>query len=247
MGLSRVDPSRWLLRDDQFDDYLARKRELLAERHDDVFQALPGTEPAGEEVLHAIRTWGGYRGDDTDNHPEFDGVHPLEEAALLVQEDLCVLVDGVFVAGSVCFPSHWHLRDKIGHSTAELHGPVHGYDVELSTRVDSFIGRLAPDHIAARRNFSIHEYEDLFAPDCPPVGQVPPAEQWLRSEYETLRRFPRTGAVLFTIRTQQAQLGTLSTEVRAKLGARLRAEPEGLIDYRNLTERLPALIDWLAS
>ncbi len=80
---------------------------------------------------------------------------------------------------------------------------MHGYDVELARRVDSFIDRLAPDHIFARRNFSIHEYEHLFAPDCPPPGSVEPRKQWLRSEYETLRRFPRTGAVLFTIRTQQ--------------------------------------------
>lgn len=245
MGLSRVDASRWLVRDDQFDDYLALKRQLLAERHDDVFRALPGTEEASSEILRAILECQ----EDAIrlSHTRESGVHPLEEAALLVQEDLCVVVDGVFVAGCVCFPSHWHLADKIGRSTAELHEPVHGYDLELSSRVDSFIDRLAPDHIAARRNFSIHEYEDLFAPDLPPLGHVPPAAQWLRSEYETLRRFPRTGAVLFTLRTQQTQLGTLEPEVRAKLAARLRAEPEGLIGYRNLTERLPVLIDWLAS
>lgn len=245
MGLSRVDTSQWLVRDEQFDDYLALKRQLLAERHEEVFHALPGTEDASEEILHAILEWhgGATRRSDTRE----SGVHPLEEAALLVQEDLCVLVDGVFVAGCVCFPSHWRLAEKIGRSTAELHAPVHGYDHELSRRVDSFIDRLTPDHISSRRNFSIHEYEHLFAPTCPPLGPVPPPEQWLRSEYETLRRFPRTGAVLFTIRTQQAQLGKLSTEVRAKLAARLRAEPEGLIDYRNLTERLPALIDWLNS
>ncbi len=35
--------------------------------------------------------------------------------------------------------------------------------------------------------------------------------------------------------------------MRHKLAARLRAEPEGLIDYRNLTDRLPVLIDWLNS
>ena len=139
------------------------------------------------------------------------------------------------------------LADKIGQSTAVLHSPVHGYDTELAARVDSFIERLTPGHIVARRNFSVHERVDLFAPDCPPLAHVPPPEQWLRSEYETLRRFPRTDAVLFTIRTQQAQLRDVEPTVRRRLGARFAAEPEQLVGYRNLTERLTALIDYLGS
>src|SRR4029077_20284442 len=142
----------WLLRDERFDDYIALKRDLLASRHDDVFQALPGTEDAAQEILDGIAP--GSRA----------GAHPLETAALLVQEDLCVLQDGVLVAACVCFPSHWRLPEKIGQTTAALHGPVHGYDTELAGRVDNFIERLAPDHIAARRNFSLHERVDLFAP-----------------------------------------------------------------------------------
>jgi hypothetical protein len=238
MGLSRVDGTRWLLRDEQFDEYLALKRSLLSERHDEVFQALPASEAASQEILEAIDA--GFRG-------LLPRVHPLERAALLVQEDLCVLLDGVFVAGCVCFPSHWRLVEKIGQPTAALHGPVHGYDRELAAKVDTFIERLTPDHIAARRNFTIHERPDLFAPECPSGAEVPPADQWLRSEYETLRRFPRTGAVLFTIRTQQTQLKHVDQAVRVRLADRLRAEPEPLIGYRNLTGRLPALIDWLCS
>jgi hypothetical protein len=39
----------------------------------------------------------------------------------------------------------------------------------------------------------------------------------------------------------------LSHDLRRKLAARLRAEPEQLIAYRDLTHRRAALIDWLAS
>jgi hypothetical protein len=69
----------------------------------------------------------------------------------------------------------------------------------------------------------------------------------LRSERQTLRRLPRSEAVLFTIRTQQVQLQHVDRPTRQKLAARLRAEPEGLTAYRDLTARLPALIAWLAS
>ena len=52
--------------------------------------------------------------------------------------------------------------------------------------------------------------------------------------------------MLFTIRTDQVQLHDLDGDTRARLGARLRAEPAALIGYRDLTERLPALVDWLS-
>jgi hypothetical protein len=170
---------------------------------------------------------------------------PLERAARRVEEDLCVLVDGVLVAGCVCFPSHWHLVDMVGRPLTEIHARVPGYSSDLATKVDSFLRRLTTHTVVGRRNFAIHELPDLFAPDVPPTIGVAPGEQWLRSERQTLRRLPKSGAVLFTIRTQQTQLHTLSQDLRSRLAARLKAEPTDLIGYRDLTGRLPALIDWL--
>ena len=170
---------------------------------------------------------------------------PLERAARRVEEDLCVLIDGRFVAGCVCFPSHWRLRDKLGRLVGDVHERVPGYASELNAKVDSFLRRLTTGTVVVRRNFAIHELPDLFAPDRPTTLGVPPAEQWLRSERQTLRRLQRSDAVLFAIRTQQVQLQHVDELARRTLGARLQAEPEGLIGYRNLTDRLPALIGWL--
>jgi hypothetical protein len=170
---------------------------------------------------------------------------PLERAARRVEEDLCILADGIFVAGCVCFPSHWRLADKIGRPLSEIHGRVPGYASELGSKVDAFLRRLATGTVVGRRNFAVHERPDLFAPDTPPPSGVPPAHQWLRSERQTLSRLPKSGSVLFTIRTQQVQLCDLSSAVRVKLAARLRAEPAPLIAYRDLTDRRAALIDWL--
>ena len=172
---------------------------------------------------------------------------PLERAARLVEEDLCVLVEGVLVGGCVCFPSHWSLRDKLGRPVDEVHGRVPGYHTDLSSKVDAFLRRLTPGTVVGRRNFTIHELPDLFAPVAPPPMGVAPENQWLRSERQTLRRLPRSNAVLFTIRTQQVQLKALDTDVRSRLGARLRAEPAELIAYRDLTARLPALLAYLSS
>jgi hypothetical protein len=170
----------------------------------------------------------------------------LERTCRRVEEDLCVLVDGTLVAGCVCFLSHWSLVEKMGRPVTEVHERVPGYTEELAPKVGSFLRRLTTNSVVGRRNFTIHELPDLYAPVAPPPLGVPPAEQWLRSERQTLRRLPRSNAVLFTIRTQQVRLGDLAVELRARLAARLRAEPADLIGYRDLTERLPALLAYLS-
>ena len=151
--------------------------------------------------------------------PARDDVHPLEAAGRLVQEDLCLMVerDGAphLDAGCLCFPSHWRLHDKLGRPAREVHGPVPRYDEELAVKVDRYLTRLRPDVIGLRRNWSVHDSPVLCSPlrgrrriRALTVDEVPD-RLWLRSERQTLRRLPATGAVLFTIRVQQTPFSSL--------------------------------------
>jgi hypothetical protein len=109
----------------------------------------------------------------------------------------------------VCFPSHWRLADKLGLPAAAIHAPVPHYDEELRDRVDRFLARLRAGKGVQRRNLSVHSHDTLFAPEpheSPASFSDDPDAVWLRSERQTLRRLPRSGAVLFTIRTQQCRL-----------------------------------------
>jgi len=146
----------------------------------------------------------------------------------------------------VCFLSHWRLTEMIGRPVRDVHARVPHYAEELSSKVDSFLRRLTPHAVVGRRNFTIHELPDLFAPVTPPLQGVAAADQWLRSERQTLRRLRSRGAVLFTIKTDQVQLKDLDRDTKARLAARLPAEPADLIGYRDLTERLPALLQYLS-
>jgi hypothetical protein len=202
-----------------------RKRDLLSTRRDEVLAAAPKTG----HVLPA-----------------------LERAALRVEEDLCLLGrddHGRFVltAACVCAPSHWILGEKIGLPVAAIHGPVPFYEAELAAKVDGFIAKLRDGMVVGRRNWTIHDDDELFVPVAPPPADISPEVQWLRSERQTLRRLPRSGTVLFTIRTQQVPVRSLPRPVKAKLAARLRAEPGSIADYKHLEPRLPALLDYLES
>jgi hypothetical protein len=185
------------------------------------------------------------------------GWHPLDAAGRLVQEDLCVMVRGEdgyrLEAASLCFPSHWRLHDKLGRNLAAIHAPVPHYAEELEAKVDTFFDRLRVDRPVVRRNWSIHSHDDLyrpephespdsFAPDDSGIDQV-----WLRSERQTLVRLPRTGAVLFTIKTQQCPVTALRQrpDLAVALAARLAAEQADLASRGHTIPFPPWLILWL--
>jgi hypothetical protein len=234
MGTRPLDDAHWLVVDDGFNDELAQKAELLARRHDEVFGALPESHEASTETLEVVQAW--MKTHHPDAHPRppvGPDLHPLDHAGRLVQEDLCLMFtapDGssVLGAGSVCFPSHWRLADKLGLPAAQIHAPVPHYETELRDRVDRFLGRLRPGRGVVRRNLSVHNHPNLFAPEpheSPSSFTDDPAEVWLRSERQTLRRLPRSGAVLFTIKTQQCRLAELTArpDIAVALGAKLAA------------------------
>ncbi|CAN5614434.1 DUF3445 domain-containing protein [soil metagenome] len=256
MGLGRIGPERWLLPDAERAHELAERHRLLAERHGEVVGTLPGTEGAGAEVLDLVLDWERRQRPDLASEPVATDVHPLEAAARRTQEDLVLMVphaDGHHLDAAVlCFPSHWRLADKLGGSALDIHGPVPRYTDDLADKVDRFLDRLRPDVLVARRNWSVHDDPALFSPDPPidpraaTVAEVP-TRFWLRSERQTLRRLPRTGAVVCTIRVQQvpfAEVGRHPT-IGVALAARLRSQPAELTAMNGLTAHRDAVLAWL--
>lgn len=236
MGTRALDTADWLLVDDERDAQLDRKRDLLTSARHDVIAALPGSEPAAAESAALVA-----------------GAATLEEAALRVQEDLCVLLhrDGHWRldAGVVCFPSMWRLPDKLGLPLAAVHDPVPAYAEELSVRVDRFLDRLRPDRPVWRRNWFVHDSPELHLPRPParlPHPEVP-GDLWLRSERQTLRRLPRTDAILFTLRTQQVPLAVVAErpDVAHRMAAAIAAWSDDLVAYRGAAAWRDAALDWL--
>jgi hypothetical protein len=66
-------------------------------------------------------------------------------------------------------------------------------------------------------------------------------------ERQTLRRLPRTGDILFTIRVLLRPLHALATrpEDAAALAATLRALPPAMQRYKSLAPFLDAVLAWL--
>ena len=268
MGTRALGRSPWLLGGDDVPGQLDEKRCVLAAHHHEVVAALDGTEDAAAELLATVQA---ELAPPDEPAPE-DGSRPcvpvtagsgaeglLDAAGRLVAEDLCLLVerDGRWVlgAGSLCFPSHWRLRDKLGLPLAQVHDPVPDYATDLADKVDRFLDRLRPgrERGVRRRNWTVHHEPDLYAPDVPPPPDPPvePAEApdrlWLRSERQTLTRLPDTGAIVFTIRTQQVRLGAVVSrpDLRRRLAEAVAAWPPHQVAYRGGEAIRRPLLAWL--
>lgn len=261
MGLRRVEEDAWLWPDDHREAELAERKRLLATHRDEVVHVDGATAVAGAEVLGLVGAWLRARGLSDVAEGGESGEHPLVTAARLVQEDLCLMVPRPTGAGEVshhldaavlCFPSHWRLAEKAGRPAEVVHRPVPGYAADLSERVDRYLARLRPGVIGVRRNWSVHDSPALFAPDPPTSPRSLPVEEiatglWLRSERQTLRALPESGAVLFTIRVQQVGFGALAgrPDVAAAFAARIESQPAVLTAMNGLAPHADAALAWL--
>ena len=208
VGARNLDVSTWVSPvDGDWPATLAMKRALVAERPAEVVACLVGAEEACDEVAAGVLASVGEA--PTGEH----GLDALVDTALRVADDLCILQDGDdgvprLTAAVLCSPNRWRLAEKIGGTMAAIHSPVARYDSDLDSPVNAMLARLVPARPVWRINWGITNHPALFQPDTPPqTPDMDPAKMWLRVEWQTLRRLPVTGAVLFGIRTYVQTLG----------------------------------------
>jgi dimethylamine monooxygenase subunit A len=274
LGLRPLDVEDWIQIGPDYDQEMARKRDVLERAHPTVVAVLPDIEPEAQEVLghlvhHLCRRWPQWFSVDrgvVTNHRTGetfqladDPLHPLDIAGRLVQEDLALLVPRagglVFGGGSVCFPNRWDLPSKIGRTLAEVHAPVAQLNEQLATPIDGFFERLAPERSYWRLGWGVLDTDDPYQPvdgtaaarpGLPDAAEVAD-RTFLRVERETIRRFAVTGVVLFTIRTYIRPLAHLAerTDDAARLAEALAAFPADVADYKQLDDLGPLVRGWL--
>jgi dimethylamine monooxygenase subunit A len=253
LGVRPLDLHDWIELGPDADAAIAAKSALNAEHPDTVFAVLDDAVPESSEVAAALvehlrRRWPDRYG-DCGLDP---ALHPLDAAARLVPEDLVLLVERggrlVFGGGSVCFPNRWDLRSKLGLSLAGVHAPVAQLNEQLETPIDAFFDRLTPQRSFWRLGWGILDTPDWYTPIDGTAGPRPadpaPDQLFLRVERETLRRFPVTNCVLFTIRTYVAPIGLVAgdADVARRLADSLAALPDDVRGYKDVRATADALI-----
>lgn len=202
VGARTLPDDQWVsVPDDDWAPTLAMKQQLLRDRYGEVVGYDECAKDACEEAARGILE--SFNVSPSDQ----EGIDALIDAAAAVADDLCILIpdeNGVarLRAAVLCSPNRWRLAEKLGGTMTQIHAPVARYEEDLRSPVDAVITRLHPDRSLWRVNWGIANHPSLFQPDIPPATpEMNPADMWVRAEWQTLRRLPETGAVLFTIRT----------------------------------------------
>jgi hypothetical protein len=246
LGLTPCSKPNWLAIDEDFAHFHAHKLQQFETHPDKVFAALPQSVAAQEEFSQVLLE------DLLTNHADLyyregnllhqqSGIEwhldtpDLAASSLWIPEDICLLQqlgdEHILTAASVCSPSNWQLKHKIGRNLNVIHGPVPGYKASVQERVNRMLSQMNDQKLILRFNWSIQRgnelcwHPELYAPD------FNDALYW-RIERQTLRRLPLTRAIVFGIRIYLESFAQLERRIPA-----FRQQVRKLIDNLDAEQR----------
>jgi hypothetical protein len=187
-----------------------------------------------------------------------DGSDLLKSLSLHWEPDVLLLrrdAAGEFrlVAGSVCFPSAWDLREKIGKTVDAIHAGVPTLNETLGARIRSFLDRLPPGQTFERDNWGLaahgerNAHPDRVLPRMSPESTVD--STWLRLEHQAFRALPESGGLLFAIHLTVHPLDRVlqAPAARDQRATQLRSMPEAIAAYKGILPARETLVRQLES
>lgn len=200
---------------------------------------------------------------------------PMRTIGLLVQDDIAIMLerpDGQYylLAGSILLAGFWRLRDKFGMPLSEIHtsGDVPGFKEKLEKGMMNFFRRIQPAQPVLRNNYFLQVDNELAWSnsigsedyDATDVGGQKQVDGWssaekdkaiehhfFRSERQSLRRLPKSGGVVFTIRTYFEPVTRIAKEkgVPGRLANGVRSWGEDSARYKGRDRYESVLLEYL--
>ncbi len=155
------------------------------------------------------------------------------------------------VAGAVCFPSSWDVREKLGHDVTHIHGVVPTLNPTLGAKIRTFLARLTPEGVFERENWGLAAHGELNAhperglPRLDSTARI--TSTWLRVEHQAFRALPVSGGLLFTIRLTVHPLSEVLTTPAARddFARQLATMPDEIATYKGIAPARAALLSEL--
>ena len=177
------------------------------------------------------------------------------------------------LAAAIIIPGTWRLEDKYGMSLSEIHtsGNVAGFKPKLEKGMMNFFRRVQPDSPVIRNNYFFQIDDNLaWSTSLGPEDKPPHKEgeeevhtnkiawrtaekdkgiehHWFRSERQSLRRLPRTGGIVFTIRTYFHPVVDIAEEpgVPGRLASAVRSWGDDVAMYKGRERYQDVLLEYL--
>ncbi|KAI1871921.1 hypothetical protein JX265_005907 [Neoarthrinium moseri] len=207
--------------------------------------------------------WSGESFDITERPLKED---PMIMCGRLVQDDLALMIerpDGQYylLAGAILLAGFWRLEDKFGMPLWKIHtsGDVPQFKEKLECGMTKFFSRLRCEELYTRNNYFLQVDDSLpwswsIGDEDSPEVSWDTAEKnravehhWFRSERQSLRRLPKTGAVCFTIRTYFHPIMEIAQEdyVPGRLASAIRSWGDDVARYKGKERYGDVLLEYL--
>lgn len=192
--------------------------------------------------------------------------NPMVIVAKLIQDDIAIMIEGkdgqyYLKAGAVMLAGFWRLKDKLHMPLYKIHtsGEVPEYEEKLQTSMDRFFTKLQPEKGVVRNNYFIQTDDDVawshaIGPeDSDEIGwntaqNATDAEKLMfRSERQSVRRLPRSGGIIFTVRTYFLPIKDIAEEpyIPRRLLNGIKAWNPTVSGYKGLEKYGDCLIPFL--
>ncbi|KAA8576454.1 hypothetical protein EYC84_006573 [Monilinia fructicola] len=145
---------------------------------------------------------------------EIKSMHPLHVLLNNVPEDFAIVLrndeDGMyyFRAGIICSSLGWNVSTKIGLKLEDIHRPIPDYKEKMSFSMDRFFTKMSTDAPIQRGSWGLEIGAPLFMPAGHPHEKLREIQKEgltieecnLRVDWQTLRRLPLSGGIVFNFK-----------------------------------------------
>ena len=215
--------------DKNYIDVIKQRQELFNERGENVLRALPGSELATKELMEMCvdflcARYPQHFSLDKDNMIFHNGIlntetdlkttEPLHVLLHNVPEDFAIMIrdpeTGIysFRGGVIMSSLGWDLGSKIGLKLHEIHAPIPDYREKMQFSMDRYFAKKPTDKGIQRGSWGFEIDQPLYMPPGDPHEKYREEQDsthtidrcHLRVDWQTLRRLPLSGAVVFNFK-----------------------------------------------
>lgn len=274
-----MEPDWWLELESTYAARIKQRVGYFEKHGSQVLQVLPGCEIAAKELMemclqflcaryphyfHLDQATQTFHNRILGTTASLATTPPMEVLLHHVPEDFALVLrdpsTGIYTfrGGVICSSLGWSLGTKIGLPLDAIHGPVPDYKEKMKFSMDRYFAKKPTDKPIQRGSWGLEIDEPLFMPPGDPHEAMRDAQNpahtleqcRLRVDWQTLRRLPLSGAVVFNFKALFTPVTEFADEpfVPALCLKILKEGKENIMKYKNTwhTEHvvMPALERW---
>jgi hypothetical protein len=259
-----MEPDWWLEVENTYISRVNERKELFQKYGKMVLDYLPGSELACKELMEMCLQFYCARypeyfslsADKTTFHngilnkdTDIKIMHPLHVLLNNVPEDFAIVLrnenDGMyyFRAGVICSSLGWNVSTKIGLQLKDIHKPIPDYKEKMSFSMDRYFSKMPTNAPIQRGSWGLEVGSPLFMPPGDPHEKLRDSQQEsltidecnLRVDWQTLRRLPLSGGIVFNFKALFTPVREFRDEpyVPALVLKILREGKRSLMEYKN--------------